>query len=124
MKEISRISEAEWEIMKVLWLEAPLTSSEVAAKLEGSTSWKMKTIKTLISRLVKKKVLSYTEAGRTFHYYPLMTQEECLKAESQTFLKRIYGGALKPMLVHFLEEDKLSQADIAELKQILEQKQT
>jgi BlaI family penicillinase repressor len=122
MKETPKISEAEWEVMKILWVKEPLSSSEIVTMLEGITSWKAKTIKTLISRLVQKKALGYREEGRSYSYYTLVTQEECLKAESQTFLKRIYGGALKPMLVHFLQEEKLSQKDIEELKDILENK--
>jgi BlaI family penicillinase repressor len=122
MKGIPQISEAEWEVMKVLWAKSPLSSSDVVEMLEGNTSWKAKTIKTLISRLVKKKALGYKEDGRAYYYFPLVSQEECLKAESQTFLKRIYGGALKPMLVHFLQEEKLSREDIEELKSILEKK--
>jgi BlaI family penicillinase repressor len=122
MKEIPKISEAEWEVMKILWTQEPLSSSEIVTMLEGITSWKAKTIKTLISRLVQKKALSFKEEGRSYSYYTLVTQEECLKAESQTFLKRIYGGALKPMLVHFLQEEKLSPKDIEELKSILENK--
>lgn len=124
MKGIPQISEAEWEVMKILWGKSPLSSSAVVEMLEGNTSWKAKTIKTLISRLVQKKALGYKEDGRAYYYYPIVTQEECLKAESQTFLKRIYGGALKPMLVHFLQEEKLSQKDIEELKAILEKKTT
>jgi BlaI family penicillinase repressor len=122
MKNIPQISEAEWEVMKILRVKSPITSSEVVEMLEGKSSWKAKTIKTLISRLVQKKALSYKEEGRTYHYYPLVSKEDCLKAESQSFLKRIYGGALKPMLVHFLQEEKLSQKDIEELKSILEKK--
>lgn len=122
MKEIPKISEAEWEVMKILWTQSPLSSNEIVSRLEGNTSWKAKTIKTLISRLVCKKVLSFIEDGRTYNYYPLLTQEECIQAESKTFLNRIYGGALKPMFVHFLEEEKLSPNDIEELKRILEQK--
>jgi BlaI family penicillinase repressor len=86
MKNIPQISEAEWEVMKVFWLKSPMSSSEVVEMLEGKSSWKAKTIKTLISRLVQKNALSYKEEGRAYHYYPVVTQEECLKAESQILL--------------------------------------
>ncbi|MBP1994384.1 BlaI/MecI/CopY family transcriptional regulator [Paenibacillus eucommiae] len=122
MKNIPQISDAEWEVMKVLWAKSPMSSSEVVVMLEGKSNWKAKTIKTLISRLVQKKAVGFKEEGRTYHYYPIVTQEECSKAESQSFLKRIYGGALQPMFVHFLQEEKLSQKDIEELKNILEEK--
>lgn len=123
MKEIPQISEAEWEIMKVLWNHSPLSSKEVVEALAGSTDWKEKTIKTLIGRLVQKKALGYREDGRAYSYFPLVSQEECVKAENQSFLKKIYGGALKPMLVHFMQDGKLSKAEIEELKMILEKKE-
>jgi BlaI family penicillinase repressor len=61
MKNIPQISEAEWEVMKILWVKSPISSSEVVEMLEGKSSWKAKTIKTLISRLVQKKALSFKE---------------------------------------------------------------
>jgi BlaI family penicillinase repressor len=122
MKEIPRISEAEWEVMKVLWADSPMLSSEIVGKFEDKSSWKPKTIKTLISRLVQKEAIGYREEGRSYFYYPLVSEEECVKAENESFLKRIYGGALKPMLVHFLQDEKLSREEIEELKHILEGK--
>ncbi len=122
MLETSNISDAEWEVMKICWLKsAPCTANEIVQALEQSTDWKPNTIKTLIGRLVKKEVLGYKEEGRFYLYYPLVTEEECVKVESKSFLTRVFGGALKPMLVTFLKEEKLSQDDIEELKQLLEE---
>lgn len=123
LKEIPRISEAEWEVMKVFWSRSPLSSNEVVELLERTTQWKEKTIKTLISRLVQKQALGYTQDGRAYSYYPLVSREECIRAESQSFLKRIYGGALKPMLVHFMQDKQLTQEEIEELKRILDSKE-
>lgn len=123
MKEVPQISEAEWEVMKVFWLRSPLSSSEVVEMLKGSTDWKEKTIKTLIGRLVQKKALGFEQDGRAYSYYPLVDQEECIQAENRSFLKRIYGGALKPMLVHFMQDGKLSKSEIEELKKILDDKE-
>ena len=107
--------------MQICWLKAtPCTANEIAKALEQSTDWKPNTIKTLIGRLVKKGALGYKEEGRLYLYYPLVAEDKCIKAESKSFLKRVFGGALKPMLVTFLQEEKLSQDDIEELKQILE----
>jgi BlaI family penicillinase repressor len=120
--DIPRISDAEWEVMKVIWSKAPLTANEVIEALEGITDWKPKTIRTLINRLVEKKALGVNQEGRFYSYYPLVENEECLRAETQSFLKRLYGGAMKPFLVNFLREEKLSPEDIKELKSILDEK--
>lgn len=122
MTNIPRISDAEWEVMKVIWSISPLTANEVIEALEGSTDWKPKTIRTLINRLVKKMALGVNQEGRLNLYYPLVAEEECLRAETQSFLKRLYGGAMKPFIVDFLREGKLSPEDIEELKNILDQK--
>ncbi|WP_088226830.1 BlaI/MecI/CopY family transcriptional regulator [Desulfosporosinus sp. FKB] len=123
MIKIPNISDAEWEVMKICWLSAPCSANEIVKALEQSTHWKPNTIKTLIGRLVKKGVLGFKEEGRSYSYYPLITEEECIKAESKSFLTRVFGGALKPMLVTFLKDEKLSPAEIEELKLLLEKRE-
>jgi len=71
---------------------------------------------------VKKGALGFKEEGRVYIYNPLVTEQDCIQAESKSFLTRVFGGALKPMLVTFLQEEKLSQEDIEELKQLLEER--
>jgi len=123
MKKIPRISESEWQVMKLLWAESPGTANKIVEELSLRTTWKPKTIKTLLNRLVKKQALGYEKKGREYHYYPLVAESECIKAESRSFLGRVYGGATKPMLAALLESDDLSPEDIQELKQILERKE-
>ncbi|MFB6468212.1 BlaI/MecI/CopY family transcriptional regulator [Cytobacillus sp. Hz8] len=123
MKELPKISEAELEIMKVLWGKSPQTANEIIEKLESTTDWKPKTIRTLINRLVQKEAVSCEkDKGRLYMYYPLVSQECYLQVETKSLLKRFYGAAFKPLLVNFLKEEKLSSEDINELKSILDEK--
>ncbi|MFT9816526.1 BlaI/MecI/CopY family transcriptional regulator [Lysinibacillus sp. NPDC056185] len=123
MRELPKISEAELEVMKVLWVESPQTANEIIVRLESTTDWKPKTIRTLINRLVQKEAVSYhQEKGRLYTYYPLVSQESYLQVETKSLLKRFYGAAFKPLLVNFLKEEKLSSEDINELKRILDEK--
>lgn len=127
MTDIPQISEAEWEVMKVIWANSSCTANEVVEKLEGSTDWKPKTIKTLINRLAKKGVIDYTideSDKKTYHYFAKALEDECIKAESNSFLKRVFNGSLNAMLANFLSESetKLSEKEIDELKQILDKK--
>lgn len=119
---IPKISDAEWEVMKIIWARPNITANEIVEKLEYK-QWSPKTIRTLIKRLVEKEALNYVQEGKQYTYYPLIEEAECIKLETQSFMKRIYGGALQPMLVHFLKNEKLSKRDIEELKSILEQKE-
>ena len=122
MKKIPGISETEWQVMKLLWLESPMTANQVVEKLEGVTTWKPKTVKTLLNRLINKKVIGFTIEGRTYLYYPIVTEEECVKAENLSFLERVYGGSLNVMFANFLEDRNLTKEEIEQLKQLLEEK--
>ncbi|KZE39269.1 transcriptional regulator [Brevibacillus parabrevis] len=123
MDDHPRISDAEWEIMKILWAKSPAAASDVIAALRDNKTWKEKTIKTLLSRLLQKGVISFKQINRVYYYSPVLGEEECKRTERRSFLQRVYGGALKPMLVHFLQEEKLSVKEIEELKNILAEKE-
>ena len=123
MSKIPKISEAEWEVMKIVWSKAvPCTANEIVDALGNFSDWKPNTIKTLITRLVKKGALGFREERRIYWYYPLITENKCIRSETKSFVKRVFGGAIKPMLVTFLQEENLSQEEIEELKRILEER--
>lgn len=109
MKEIPAISDAEYQVMKVIWAYMPISTNEVVEKLEKTTAWKPKTIQTLLSRLVKKGALKYEKDSRVFVYTSLIDESDILEKESDTFLNRLYDGALDSMVVNLLERDKLSE---------------
>lgn len=122
MKKTPKISEAEWEVMKILWKTAPLTANAIVKELMVKTQWKRETIRTLINRLVQKKALGFKQQGRQYDYFPLVGEAECVKAETKSFLSRFGSSSIEPMLAAFVEEKKLSPEKIARLKQILDQK--
>ena len=115
MKNPPKISESEWEIMRVLWKKSPLTASQVQEK----TGMHLQTAKTFLSRLVKKGALSFEKSGRSFQYSPEFTEAECQKHASRSFLSRVFGGSLHPMISHLVEENALSEEDIEELRKVL-----
>jgi len=116
------ISESEWAVMEVLWESSPQTAAEVTKALRPTTKWADNTVRTLLTRLVEKGALkpSENETGtRTFS--PAIAREACVKAESASFLRRFFGGAAKPMFVHFARNAKLTQDEVKELKRLLDQ---
>jgi BlaI family penicillinase repressor len=124
MKKIPKISETEWEVMKVVWAGAPCTAERIIGVLTAADSgWHPKTIKTYLNRLVRKRALGFRKDGRAYLYRPLVTERECVAAASETFLGRVFGGAIRPMLAHFVESKRLSAGDIRELKDLLENKE-
>jgi BlaI family penicillinase repressor len=122
MKKMPNITEAEWEVMKVLWKTSPLTANAIVEELIESTSWKRETIRTLINRLVQKKALGFKKKGRRYDYFPLVSEAECVRAETKSFLSRFGSSSIEPMLAAFVEEKKLSPEKIDKLKRILDQK--
>ena len=122
IRKTPRISEAEWEVMKVLWKTSPKTANEIVEELKGKTHWKRETIRTLINRLVGKKVLDFEKKSRQYHYFPLLTKVQCISAETESFVRRFGSGSLEPMLAAFIEEEHLSAEKIARLRQLLDEK--
>lgn len=87
MKTVPHITDAEWEVMKVLWNQSPRTANEVIDAMQDQTEWKPKTIRTLLNRLTQKQALSFTQENRVYAYFPLVSEGECVKSETQSFLK-------------------------------------
>lgn len=123
MKKLPRISEAEWQVMRVLWERAPRTANEVVDALAGETDWNPRTVKTLLNRLVNKGALGFEPSGRSYLYHPRVSEEACAREESRSFLRRVYGGAFAPMLASFLDAEELSPEEIADLRRILDEKE-
>jgi len=122
MADKPKISDAEWQVMRVLWKKSPQTVKEIIEILSKKTTWKSETIRTLINRLTKKKAIDFEKKGRRHYYYPLVTQDECVKSEADSFLTRAGAAMLKPILTTFIKKEKLSDKEIEELQQILNKK--
>ena len=122
MTEIPKISESEWEVMKLLWNKSPLTSEEIICCLSEDKKWTKQTVKTFIIRLTKKAAIGYEKEGRIYKYYPLVDEKDCIKYENKSFLQKVYSGSLGVLLSNFLEEETLSTNEIEELERILKEK--
>ncbi|MBN1670243.1 MAG: BlaI/MecI/CopY family transcriptional regulator [Kiritimatiellae bacterium] len=120
MKKNPRISQAEWEVMKVVWDRAPLTANEIVDELAGRNGWHHRTVRTMLNRLVKKGALRFRAEGKRYIYRPNIAKADCVTQEAQGFLDRVFGGSAAPMLVHFVKNAELSAEEIGELQRILE----
>lgn len=106
--------------MKVVWTKGPCTAGEIIETLrQKDQSWHPRTAKAFLNRLVKKNALGFSAEGRAYVYRSLIRQEDCVDAASESFLARVFGGSLKPMLAHFVERAKLSPEEIRELRRLL-----
>ena len=89
MSNLPQISEAEFEVMKIVWKYAPISTNEITEKLTQISRWSPKTIQTLIKRLVSKKALTYEKQSRVFVYTPLVKEDEYIRQERNFFLNDI-----------------------------------
>ncbi len=119
MKSLPKISEAEFEVMKIVWKHAPISTNEITDRLVQATTWSPKTIQTLIKRLVSKGALTYEKQSRVFVYTPLVDEDEYIGQESKSFLNRFYGGNISAMLSAYLDHGRLSDAEISTLRSLL-----
>ena len=113
-----KITQAESLIMEALWrADEPLAAEEVNVAV--AENWSDPTVRTLLTRLVKKKAVKARKAGRKFLYQPLMKRGDYVHAESKDLIDRLFDGKLSPLLVHFSERETLTEADIADLKRLI-----
>ena len=119
MANLPQISEAEFEVMKIVWKYAPISTNEITDRLTKTTTWSPKTIQTLIKRLVTKGALTYEKQSRVFVYTPLVEEEEYIGQESSSFLNRFYDGDITAMLSTYIKNDRLSESEIDTLRSLL-----
>lgn len=123
MPPLPQISDAEWEVMKVLWDSSPRTAAEVVDALAGRRDWNPRTIKTLLNRLVRKGAVAYAVEGKRYLYRPRVAQEACVRRESQSFVRRVFAGQEASMLVNLVRDARLTPGQIAALRRILDAKE-
>ena len=115
-----KISEAESKVMEVFWRATePLSADEVVASMGNDRDWSAGTIRTFLTRLLKKKALAATPDGRRYLYRPLIRREEYVHEQSRNLIDRLFGGRIAPFITHFSERQDLSDEEIKELKRLL-----
>jgi BlaI family penicillinase repressor len=115
------ISNAEFDVLDVLWNGYPATSSDIIERLNQHKEWHEKTVKTLLGRLVKKGVLDYEKHQRKYLYRPLIAREDYTKKETETFVSRLFKGKIAPLVAGFANHNSLSKQDVEELKSLIQQ---
>lgn len=118
---MEKISEAEYEVMKVLWDNGEMTSIDIIDCLSKKKKWNHNTIRTLITRLLNKKAIKIvSKEGKTYIYTYVLKQDKYIKQESTNFIDKLYNGSVKNMLLNFVKEDRLSKEDINDLIKLIE----
>lgn len=113
------ISEAESQIMEALWDRAPLTADQIFDAVGPANSWAQGTVKTLVTRLLKKQAIAGGREGEAYCYRPLIQRSEYLQSESRGLLDRLFKGEVAPLVAHLAEHRQLSAKDISQIKSLI-----
>lgn len=114
------LTDAEWKLMIPLWDCSPRTIMELTAAVREETGWSKNTVITMLSRLEAKGAVRHEEGERAKRYYPLIHREEAARAETESFLSKVYGGSLGLMMSAMVDSHSLTEEDIAQLSAILD----
>lgn len=108
--------------MDILWrAPSPQAAEQIVAVLADTEHWQAVTVKTLLNRLLKKGAIGAQKDGRRFLYYAILQRDAWLSSESESLIQRLFGGRITPLVAHFGSRRKLSQADIHELRKLIDE---
>lgn len=121
MNDVPQISEAELEVMKIVWKGDNLTAGQIVSALSEKSEWKPKTIHTLIKRLLEKGALAAIKNNsKVFLYSAAICEDEYKRFANESFLKKLYNGSLDLMLSTFIKDRKISEQELSSLRKILD----
>ena len=117
-----QISNAEWRIMKIIWMEGKQTSTDLIALLSERFDWSKSTIKTLLTRSVEKGCLTREKTGKAFVYSPLLTQDQSLDLVVEEVKDKVCSKRIVQVLENLIQASDFTLADLNQLQQVLEEK--
>lgn len=121
ISDLPKISDAEWKVLNVIWNNPRITATNIELVLGKKEIWKFSTIKSLISRLLKKEVISYEKIGKEYLYYAIIEKDKCIIEESRTFIDKVFAGSIDSMLLNFVKSERLTNEEIKSLRDLLDQ---
>ena len=116
------ISDAEWQVIRIIWERAPVSAAEVIGRLCPANGWSHRTVRTLLARLVEKGAVRTKADGNRYLYRARVTRSRCVRAEGKSFLEKVFGGDAAELLVHFVRNANMTPGQIDELKRLLDEK--
>ena len=117
-----QISDAEWQVMKIIWMQGEQTSTDLIKVLEKRFSWSKSTIQTLLARLVEKECLTREKQGKSFIYSALLTQEDSKKLLVQDIKDKLCSRRIKHLVADLIEECDFTLADLKGLEEVISKK--
>ena len=119
-----KISEAEWNIMKVLWEgceqnERGMTLGEIVQNLTETTGWSNTTIRTLLIRLAEKGAVEIDKTTGDYKYTPKTSKTECDRCEVESFIERVFDNSAYNLMASLIKIGKLTEKEKRDIIKIL-----
>ena len=123
MSETVELSDAEWQIMNLVWDRQPIMAQDVISTLAEPCAWSPATVRTMLHRLVKKRALNFTPEGNRYWYRAAVRRADCVRRAARSFLDRVFGGEAAPLLAHFVRTARFTPEELAELRTLLDRQE-
>lgn len=119
MSKTPKISDAELQVLQVLWDESPMGATELADRIGAANGWTLATVKTLLSRLLVKGAIKAETEGRRFRYRPVVKREAVAGRQAGKLVERLFGGRISPLVAQLAEQREIDPEDLAELEELV-----
>ena len=119
-----QISDAEWQVMKIIWMQGKQTSSDLIRVLSERFDWSKSTIQTLLARLVEKDCLTRKKVGKSFVYSALLTLDQSRDLLVQDIKDKVCSRRIKNLLADLIAECDFTQADLEDLEAVISEKKS
>ena len=114
-----KISDSEWEVMRVLWTLGSADAQEITGILGVNMNWKLATVKTLLGRLVKKAAVTTESEGKKFRYFPAVSEEETIQSATENLFSHVCARKMGTTIGDLIQESELTATDIALIQEAL-----
>ena len=119
-----QISDAEWQVMKIIWMQGEQTSTDLIRVLAERFDWSKSTIQTLLARLVEKECLTRKKEGKSFVYSALLTLDQSRDLLVQDIKDKVCSRGIKNLLADLITECDFTQADLEDLEAVISEKKS
>ncbi|HGS1585795.1 TPA: CopY/TcrY family copper transport repressor [Streptococcus pneumoniae] len=119
-----QISDAEWQVMKIIWMQGEQTSTDLIRVLAERFDWSKSTVQTLLSRLVEKECLTRKKEGKSFVYSALLTLDQSRDLLVQDIKDKVCSRRIRNLLTDLIVECEFTQTDLEDLEAVISEKKS
>ncbi|HEU9385751.1 transcriptional repressor [Streptococcus pneumoniae] len=119
-----QISDAEWQVMKIIWMQGEQTSTDLIRVLAERFDWSKSTVQTLLTRLVEKECLTRKKEGKSFVYSALLTLDQSRDLLVQDIKDKVCSRRIRNLLADLIVECEFTQTDLEDLEAVISEKKS